>query len=363
MDEQIFEKAWAISKKGQYVFQPGQTMGQRAMTAVGDWARGGEGISRFNNPIEAAKAGLRGRTGFDANDTTKLSQQYTQGKQEAERGNYVAPDANMVHNPALPAQVPLTEKWQYKAAQAGIKPAAPASSAAPNTGAQEIPGDGIDNDGDGLIDEPPTVEEKRSTTINPNTGAPAEQTTSTTVTNPTEQQAATNAAANTTASDGTNPAPAPSGGGQQSVADINAQAQTRIAQPEAQNFTQDTPTQNLIGAQMAEENKQAITDATARSQTSGGLATNPLAFLATGGLANIGGALYNRYQRGQGQRDLLNAKAQRNQLASGNLYAPPMPTYIQNSINEDIADYWELQKTRSHIREYDTTEAIRIAYD
>ena len=355
MDEQIFEKAWAVSKKGQYVFQPGQTMGQRAMTAAGDWARGGEGISRFNNPIEAARAGNRARTGRTPEQQIALNERMTRTQQAAERGKWSGMDSNLA-NPvaAPPAQVPLTERWQYKAAQTGIKPAAPASSAAPTTGAQEIPGDGIDNDGDGLIDEPPTVEEKRSTTINPNTGAPAEQTTSTTVTNPTEQQAATNAAANTTASDGTNPTSAPSGGGQQSVADINAQAQAGTTTT-AQNFTRDTPTQNLIGAQMAEENKKAITDATARSQTSGGLATNPLAFLATGGLANIGGALYNHYERGRGRRDLATAKNQRNQLASGDL--------IQNSINEDIADYWELQKTRSHIREYDTTEAIRIAYD
>ena len=300
-----FDKAWNIAKAGEYVVQPGTPLGQRLMTGAGDWARGAisGGIA---NPLEAAREGQRMRTGFTADQQVKLNQQYTQGKQEMERGKYIGSDANLMAN-ATP----------------------------------EIQGDGIDNDGDGQVDEPPTIEEKTSTTINPNTGAPAETTTTTTVSNPTEQAAATNAAAATVASDGTNPAPATTEGG---------------GQPSSQTDLANQATQAAAKTAVA-NNQQALTDARAKAGTSGGMATNPLAFLATGGLANVAGAAYNWNKRRQGRNELAQAQNQQQRLMAGDVSA------IQNSISENIADYWELQKTRSEIREHNTTEAIRFAYD
>ena len=70
---------------------------------------------------------------------------------------------------------------------------------------QEIPNNGKDDDGDGLIDEPPTFEEKRKTTINPKTQKPAKVETSQTYVNPTEEGASQIQAGRSTASDGTNP--------------------------------------------------------------------------------------------------------------------------------------------------------------
>ena len=54
---------------------------------------------------------------------------------------------------------------------------------------QEIPNNGKDDDGDGHIDEPPTFEEKRKTTINPKTQKPAKVETSQKYVDPTEEGA------------------------------------------------------------------------------------------------------------------------------------------------------------------------------
>jgi hypothetical protein len=93
--------------------------------------------------------------------------------------------------------------------------------------------------------------------------------------------------------------------------------------------------------------------ATAQSKTSGGLATNPWLGMLTGGLSNIVGAGYNAYQRGQGRQNLSSAQTQQQALMAGRL----------KSIDHAMIGYWDMQKARRDIRERDTTEAIRIAYE
>ena len=63
-----------------------------------------------------------------------------------------------------------------------------------------------------------------------------------------------------------------------------------------QQQQQMTPQQQAKAAQVA--------NATRRANTSGGLATNPLLGVATMGLSNIAGGLYNAYQRNQGNKQL-----------------------------------------------------------
>ena len=67
-------------------------------------------------------------------------------------------------------------------------------------------------------------------------------------------------------------------------------------QGQGQAQQQMTPQQAAKGAQVA--------NATKRSQTKGGLATNALAGVATMGLSNVAGGLYNAYQRNQGNKQL-----------------------------------------------------------
>ena len=68
------------------------------------------------------------------------------------------------------------------------------------------------------------------------------------------------------------------------------------AQPQQQQQQQMTPQQQAKAAQVA--------NATRRSNTRGGLATNPLLGVATMGLSNVAGGLYNAYQRNQGTKQL-----------------------------------------------------------
>jgi hypothetical protein len=107
---------------------------------------------------------------------------------------------------------------------------------------------------------------------------------------------------------------------------------------------------------MAAAGDQNVADtktATAQSKTSGGLATNPWVGMLTGGLSNIVGAGYNAYQRSQGRQNLSTAQTQQNALMQGRL----------KSIDHAMIGYWDMQKARREIRERDTTEAIRIAYE
>ena len=88
------------------------------------------------------------------------------------------------------------------------------------------------------------------------------------------------------------------GGPQQNnnpVFNIGNQGQGQ-GQGQAPAAPQNDPKQNAKNMQVA--------NATTRSQTSGGLATNPLLGAMTMGGSNLAGMFYNKYQRGQGKKEL-----------------------------------------------------------
>ena len=264
-----FDKAWDVAFEKAYMATPG-SIGSKVGTAVANYGRGVMAGGNPLNPVKTATEGQAAGFGITSQQQSDFAETQRKNQQAAKLGEWQS-SSNM-HMP------------------------------------QEIPNNGVDDDGDGVVDEPPTIEENQKTVINPNTGQPAEQTTTTTVVNPTESEAATVAAANSTASDGTNPAPAPSGG----------------------------TTQQQVQPDVSPEEEAA----NARANTRGGMARSPLAFLATGGLANVAGAAYNWNERRQG-RNALQGK----------------------SIDDALIGYWDLQKARREIREYNTTEAIRFAYE
>ncbi len=114
----------------------------------------------------------------------------------------------------------------------------------------------------------------------------------------------------------------------------NAQNRTAPAPEEQNGQTRQTRSERDVAREAAGE----------RAATSGGLATNVPLGVATLGLSNVVGGLWNQRERSKGREDLAS-----------------LNTNVQTS-NDVLDDYFNLQNSRLLIRKIGSTEAIRLGY-